>query len=1011
MLKIKSAYAYALISFVLIGCGGGGGSTTDTTQTNINETITTSGKVIDGYIKNAKICLDSNLNNSCDKDESSTSSDSNGGFSINLDKTLNLDKSTLIAYGGIDLDDNKDFKLILKSIATQENITPITTIIAELVTKYNIDFTKAKDIVAKNLEISAEDIDKDPIEKLIKTKEDKPLKALIKIEKLVESINQNQTISDAVDSYQKIAKAMLYSDSLEDTIKNIVDSSVLKENLIELNNYIDSNQIDKENKDEVIQAIDKAQEFVIDKSEENLTVTSTTIATFVDNNYSIDKDKTPPVITLKGDNPLILEITKPYEEFGADAIDDVDGEVKVTISSNVDTSKVGEYQVIYTAVDSSGNEAKKIRTVAVIDSYPYVPKGEDLDYKTTFRFLEKTSFGPTQELLIKEVQEKGAIAWLDEQLNQTYELNDSLVYQTLKMGQTINPFAYNHEIEEYMAEDTTLYLPPWGSDHLKVRDYFFASWFKDVFWNKKQVQLRVAYALSQIIVASDSAGIFREKYQGLAAYYDLMKKHAFGNYTELLKEVSISATMGYYLTFYGNQKKHLNEKGEWVYPDENYAREVMQLFSISPFLLNMDGSKVLDKDGKPIPSYTQNDVNELARVFTGFDFRLAKSFGNTGTRGGDLIHKMDCHQEYHDTDAKVVLGKTIPSGGSCYDDVNKAIDILMNHQNSAPFIAKKLIMRLAKSNPSADYVQRVAEVFADNGKGERGDIKATVRAIYLDPEFWDDVTHQRSVKYKEPLIAFTQMARTFNVKPYPKWHLKISSSDTVEIRDKEVVLEDTGLIWIVPPSDAFSEGPTQSKTVFNFYSDDYTPSDSYFLDNKYVAPEIQIQTDGALVAYHNYIYNVLLNEKNYALNRHGVNLYNPYQFKVYTDMKEFGNDLDMIFHPDKFYFDLKPYYDLVEETLRKEMDGKDLEEILVKANEQKYLFSLDLRKEAITKVVDLLDKELTGNTLNSEFKQMLVDKYAVKLRYYDSDDLRLFYMLVLKMLVQMVVIYDDYKVE
>jgi len=724
-------------------------------------------------------------------------------------------------------------------------------------------------------------------------------------------------------------------------------------------------------------------------------------------------DTTLPIITLKGDNPLILEYGDTYKEAGFSAIDDTDGNItsNVIITQDINSSKEGTYKVIYEVADSSGNKAKKIREVKIVDPYPYIPKDKNLTYDTTFRFLQKTTFGPTQEL-IDEVEKKGIVPWLEEQLNQTYELNDSLTYQTLKMGQTINPFAYNHDISEYMAEDTTLHLPPWGSDHIKVRDYFISSWAKDVFFGKKQVQMRVAYALSQIIVASNSAGVFHGKYQGLAAYYDLMKKHALGNYGELLKEVSTNPAMGYYLTFYGNQKKHLNSRGEWVYPDENYAREVMQLFSISPFLLNMDGTKVLDNNGEPVPSYTQDDVNELARVFTGLDFRLAKNFGNTGTRGGDLIHKMECHDNYHDTDEKTLLGKTIPEGGDCYNDVDKAIDILMSHQNTAPFIAKKLIMRLAKSNPSPEYVQRVAQVFENNGKGEKGDIKATVRAVYFDKEFWDDIVNKRSMKYKEPLIAFTQMARTFHVKPYPKWHLKISSSDTKEIRDKKVVLEDTGLIWIDSLlGDIFGEGPTQSKTVFNFYSDDYVPSDDYFLKNNYVAPEIQIQTDGAFVAYHNYIYDVTLNEKNYALNKHGVNLYNPYKFKVYTDMKEFGNDLDMVFHKDKFYFDLTPYYKLVEDTLREEVDGKDLEEILDKAHEEQYLFSLELRKKAISKVVDLLDKELTGNSLNDEFKRILVDKYAIKLRYWDSRDQRLFYMLVLKMLVQMVVIYDDYKVE
>ncbi len=647
-------------------------------------------------------------------------------------------------------------------------------------------------------------------------------------------------------------------------------------------------------------------------------------------------------------------------------------------------------------------------------NYPYIPQDENLTYDTTFRFLLKASFGPTKDL-IEKVQKQGVIEWLDEQLSVSYDKNDSLTYQLLRMGKTLNDFAYPHEIEEYLAEGTSYLLPTIGSDQVKYRDYFLSSWFREAFTGVKQVHMRVAYALSQIVVASNGSGVFNGQHHALAAYYDVIKKNAFGNYGDLLKEISTNPAMGYYLTFYGNRKKYQNSRGEWVYPDENYAREVMQLFSISPFLLNIDGSRVLDSNGAPIPSYTQDDVNELARVFTGLDFKDAKgSFGNTGIRRADMIHKMSCINSYHDGESKTVLGQIIAGGGDCYQDVDRAIDILINHQNSAPFIAKKLIMRLVKSNPSPEYIQRVAEVFEDNGKGVKGDIKATVRAIYLDKEFWDDIKNGRVVKFKEPIIAFTQMARAFHVKPLPKWHIYLDSPSSTEVRHKKATVEDTDLFWVSNPSGAFGEGPTLSKTVFNFYSDDYIPSDDYFRDNNLVAPEAQIQTDGMLVAYHNYIYNVLFNEKNYALNRdNGVNLYAPYQFVIYKDMKEFGDALDGVFHPDKLYFDLSEYIKAVEDAFRPEMNGKDLEEMLKNAREQGYIFSEEARKKAISNILDILNERLLPHTLDDRLRDVIVDKYYKRLRNNDalSKNFRKFYVLVLQEVVHMVLISDDYKVE
>jgi len=671
-----------------------------------------------------------------------------------------------------------------------------------------------------------------------------------------------------------------------------------------------------------------------------------------------------------------------------------------------DTSGIGGEESLTSDTDTITNT----NTDGV--KYKYIPRDANLTYEIVFRFLEKTSFGPTKDL-VAEVQQKGVVKWLDEQLNMPYEKEDSLTYQLIRMGTILNDYAYKYPIEEYLKEDTTHILPPKGSDQEKYRQYFLSSWFRETFWSKKQVYMRVAYALSQIVVASSSSGLFNGQHHALAAYYDVIKKNALGKYGNLLKEMSSNPAMGNYLTFYGNSKKYKNEKGEWVYPDENYAREIMQLFSIGPFLLNIDGSKVVDDKKRPVPSYTQDDVNEMARVFTGLDFRLARGeFGNTGLRYGDLIHKMVCHDKYHDSDKKTILGKTI-SGGNCYEDINDAVDILINHQNTAPFISKKLIMRLVKSNPSPEYIKRVATVFRDTG----GDLKETVRAIYTDQELWDDIKNKRLVKYKEPIIAFTQMARACNVKPLPKWHLYLDSPSSTEVRHKRVTVEDQDIIYI--PYGGFGQLPTMARSVFNFYSDDYIPNDSYFRDNKLVAPELEIQTDGQLVAYHNYMYNILTYEKNYALNRKGLNLYGPNDFRIYKDLKEFGDDLDTIYYPFRLYFDLSKYIKVVEDAFREEIkdknltdiDGKDIEEIFDNAHDKGYRFSEETRRKAINGMLDIIDEELLGFRMDPNYRKVMVEKFSYELREYRSEDFRRFYFLVLQHLIQKTVILDDYKVE
>ncbi len=203
-------------------------------------------------------------------------------------------------------------------------------------------------------------------------------------------------------------------------------------------------------------------------------------------------------------------------------------------------------------------------------------------------------------------------------------------------------------------------------------------------------------------------------------YYDVLAKNAFGNYRELLEEVTLHPAMGVYLSMLGNEKPDpvLN-----IRPDENYAREVMQLFSIGLVELNTDGTEKLDLQGQPIPTYDQEIIEGFAHVYTGWTFAGAPSFRQARPTRFNQVIPMQLYPGFHDTEAKLLLnGDVLPAGQSGEQDLSAALDNIFNHPNVGPFIAIRLIQRLVTSNPSPGYVRRVAEVFNNNGSGVRGDL-------------------------------------------------------------------------------------------------------------------------------------------------------------------------------------------------------------------------------------------------------------------------------------------------
>ena len=349
-----------------------------------------------------------------------------------------------------------------------------------------------------------------------------------------------------------------------------------------------------------------------------------------------------------------------------------------------------------------------------------------------------------------------------------------------------------------------------------------------------QLRQRVAYALSQIMVISDADTNISDALDGSSSYYDMLARNALGNFRTLLMDVTRHPMMGRYLSHYKNRKANT---AAGTRPDENFAREVMQLFSIGLYNLNADGTYQTDSAGRPIESYTNDDITEFARVFTGFtDF----STNNTGTGTGrtdfpsataNYTQPMRMWELQHDTATKTLLNYTgvrkrvLPANQAGLVDVQDAIDNLVEHPNTAPFISRQLIQRLVTSNPSTGYISRVSAVFANNGQGVRGDLLAVVRAILLDNEarstaFISDPAHG---KLREPYLRVTHLLRAF------RYTISQTTPPTLMPYDL---------------GSTFAEGtmgqfPLGAPSVFNFYAPDYMPPGPIAAANL-VGPEFQI---------------------------------------------------------------------------------------------------------------------------------------------------------------------------
>jgi uncharacterized protein (DUF1800 family) len=443
------------------------------------------------------------------------------------------------------------------------------------------------------------------------------------------------------------------------------------------------------------------------------------------------------------------------------------------------------------------------------------------------RFLEQATFGAT-DADIHHLSMIGYDAWLNEQFTTPQSMQEPGVEQ--------NVIIYNPPCGSN-AKCTAELFDQNSSDEVLVQDSFW----QQALAGKDQLRQRVRYALTQLmVISSNNSTAIQNMPRGEANYYDVLGRDAFGNFRQLLEDVTLNPMMGQFLSMLGNDKGNATTD-----PDENYAREVMQLFTIGLWELNEDGSQKLDGQGNPIPTYSNTDVMGMARVFTGFSWNIPgndseEAWENcciwAGKGYGEELEPMQSFADHHSTEEKQFLGVTIAAGRSDPNgDLKIALDTLFNHPNLPPFFSKQMIQHMVTSNPSPAYIERVAKVFENNGKGVRGDLQAVITAILTDPEARDAATDFGDPEYgkvRESLIRYTEWARAFTAQS------RTGSYDNGSTEDP---------IW------GLGEMSLRSPTVFNWFTPGYVPPSTSIEKAGLVAPEMQMTNVSTVVGYINYM--------------------------------------------------------------------------------------------------------------------------------------------------------------
>lgn len=658
-----------------------------------------------------------------------------------------------------------------------------------------------------------------------------------------------------------------------------------------------------------------------------------------------ETDTTPPSIVLSGPVTETIIQGSIYSDPGATATDDTDDHLAITTTGEVNTGALGTYTKTYTVKDAAGNTTTKTKVIEVI--------ARPATFPLAHRLLLQATFGPTKSDL-DQVQSIGTTAWIDQQLAMPSAYDNSTDEHKTHLQRTV-------EIAQEVEPNTNWY----GTSGIFNKEeasfalthYQMAAWWENVIGlhpqntlhGSDQLRQRVSYALSQLLVTSAYEVPLHRRGEGLAYYYDILTRNAFGNYRDLLGEVARSSTMGIYLSHQGNRKTDITAGTR---PDENFARELMQLFTVGVHRLNRDGTA--DRDSNPltypdagsdlVPTYTINDIEELAKVMTGWDLMGNNRYGVSSAKQGDYTKPMEFTAAEHEEGTVSVLGSSFSlSSGGDGSGMDAALDVLFNHPNVGPFVSKQLIMRLVTSNPSTAYVDRVATVFNADSAGIRGNLKAVVRAILIDDEARSDTTAALPSfgKFKEPLLAWAQMLRATGAVPLEGWLN----------RDKTTTV--SGVYWFRYPQKYLGQGPMRSPSVFNFYSDDYVPSDSGFTDANLVGPEMKIQTDQILLEYNN---KVLTQLKTYERNK--IVTVDGNLLGAFAATKSYSSDPVMLVNLDS-------ELDIVKQALNGDYDNIDTD-----------------RETAVDALLTHLDKLLLGETMTTEYnaalKEYLLNANGIK---------------------------------
>ncbi len=418
------------------------------------------------------------------------------------------------------------------------------------------------------------------------------------------------------------------------------------------------------------------------------------------------------------------------------------------------------------------------------------------------QFLQHATFGPKDseiDALAARMSQIGVLQAAEEWIDRQFSL----------------PVTYHENLAESMVLADN--LSPTQAD-INVSRYRYQAWWHNAVTAEDQLRQRMAWALMQIVVVGQTGSNFnsevagktgRAQWLGMSNYYDMLLDNSFATYRDVLGKVTFHPIMGVWLSHLRNRKATAT-----TFPDENYAREVLQLFSIGLYELNPDGTQITDVVGNPIPTYDNTTIESFAKLFTGLNYAGSTTISN-GTV--NFEEPMIMYQAFHDTTAKRVLkGVTLPGGVDGIQDINAGLDNIYAHPNCGPFICHKLIQRFVRSNPSKGYLRRVVSVFNNNGQGVRGDLKAVIKEILLDQEAWDGI---RMVRRSAP------------------WRLEVNGEGTERSRLQEPVIAYTHFLrrygstnyingWFALPtlSSNWTQFPYGSPTVFNFYTPSYQPS-------------------------------------------------------------------------------------------------------------------------------------------------------------------------------------------